>query len=127
MQEASERALRLMTGVVFPQFGPENPLLDRSVAEGMMEMSRVAEQWLQYRDQADRERSRKRDHLRQVRDYDFQLNELRARLEKVTREGESAMEGHRQELERYGRRRTILLDDLAKLAETFRDKVALPS
>ncbi len=127
MQETSERASRLLSGVVTPEFGPGNPSLTRNIAEALMEMSRMAEQWLQYRDQADRERSRKRDHIRQVKDYDFQLNELRARLEKVTREGEETMDGYRQQLERYGRRRLILLDDLAKLAEAFQDKIELPS
>ena len=127
MQETSERAAKLLGGVVTPEFGPVNPSMTRNIAEALMEMSRMAEQWLQYRDQADRERSRKRDHIRQVRDYDFQLNELRARLEKVTREGEEAMDGYRQQLERYGRRRVILLDDLAKLADAFRDRIELPS
>jgi serine/threonine-protein kinase len=127
MQETSERASRLLAGVVTPEFGPDSPSLTRNIAEALMEMSRMAEQWLQYRDQADRERSRKRDHIRQVRDYDFQLDELRARLEKVTREGEEAMDGYRQQLERYGRRRLILLEDLSKLAEAFRDKIELPS
>ncbi|MBW2264448.1 MAG: hypothetical protein JRG91_20985, partial [Deltaproteobacteria bacterium] len=127
MQETSERAAKLLEGIVTPEFGPSNPSLTRNTAEGLMEMSRMAEQWLQYRDQADRERSRKRDHIRQVRDFEFQLNELRARLEKVTREGEETMGGYRQQLERYGRRRLILLDDLAQLAVAFRDKIELPS
>jgi hypothetical protein len=127
MTETSERALNLLTKVIEPEFSGDKPVLSRNVAEAMIDMARLAERWIQHRDQADRERTRKRDHLREVRDHEFQLEELRARLEKVTREGEEAMDEHRRQLEKYGKRRVILLDDLAKLAEAFQDRIELPS
>lgn len=127
MEETSARALEILTGAVLPEFGADQPSINRRVAEGLVDLGRVGERWMQYREQADRERSTKRQHLREVRDIDFQLQELRQRLEKVTNEGESAMDESRRQLEKYGRRRMILLDDLAELASAFQDKVKLPS
>ncbi len=127
LESTSARAAEILGTGVLPEFGPDQPDLNRRVAEAILDLGRVAERWLQYREQADRERNTKRQHLREVRDIDFQLEELRKRLEKVTLEGEVAMNEHRRQLERYGRRRLILLDDLAELASAFGDKVEMPS
>ncbi len=111
---------------VIPEFGEQAPALTRRVAEALVDGGRVSERWLQFREQADKERGTKRDHIREVKDVEFQLEELRKRLERVTEDGEVAMNEHRRQIERYGRRRMILLDDLAGLAVAFKGKMDMP-
>jgi serine/threonine-protein kinase len=126
LESTSQRALEILSNTVQPEFGANQPALNRRVAEGLVDLGRVAERWMQYREQADRERNTKRQHISEVRDIEFQLKELRDRLEKVNDETEAALNDHRRQLEKYGRRRLILLDDLAELASAFSHKVELP-
>jgi tetrahydromethanopterin S-methyltransferase subunit G len=127
METTSARALAILTDTINREFGPEQPRLTRRVAEALVDLGRIGERWMQYREQADRERNTKRQHLAEVRDIEFQIAELRQRLESVTADGEQTMGEYRRQLEKYGRRRTILLEDLAELASSFGDEVELPT